>query len=209
MEEKKIKSFMFYSNYYLLIKLLPKNDQEKIVLSILKFMFEDIEPEFDDSSQLYAVWTNIQMGLKTSKRNALNGLKGGAPVGNSNAEKTTHKTSQKQPTKQTNNISTFYFILSNFYYLQDKRLLREKMKKWLDYKWERKEPYLETGFKSLLTQVENNTKQFGQQAVICLIDECMASNYKGIIFDKLKQNQTSSKKNSNLFREIAEEEGII
>jgi len=73
MKEKKIKSFMFYSNYYLLIKLLTKNEQEKIVLSILKFMFEDIEPEFDENSQLYAVWTNIKMGLKTSKKNALNG----------------------------------------------------------------------------------------------------------------------------------------
>jgi len=72
------------------------------------------------------------------------------------------------------------------------------MKEWLDYKWERKEPYKETGFKSLLTQVENNAKKFGEQDVIHLIDECMASNYKGIIFDRLKvkQNKTTGKKPS-------------
>ena len=199
--EAKVKSFMFYNNYYLLIKLLPKNEQEKIALSILKFMFENEEPNFKEDSQLYAVWTNVQMGLKTSKKNALNGLKGGAPIGNNNAEKTNQKQTKKQANKQpkeqpkketrkqTNNISTFYFLLSNFYFLQDKRLLREKMKEWLDYKWERKEPYKEMGFKSLLTQVKNNTENFGEQAIVDLIDECMANNYKGIIFDKLKKKK--------------------
>ena len=65
--------------------------------------------------------------------------------------------------------------------------LYAKMEEWIAYKMERKEPYKEQGMKSLLRQVENNALQFGDQAVCNLIDECMASNWKGIIFDRLQQ----------------------
>lgn len=56
---------------------------------------------------------------------------------------------------------------------------------WLDYKVERKENYKEKGFKSLLTQIKNNVDKYSEEQVIKVINECMASNYKGIIFEKL------------------------
>lgn len=65
--------------------------------------------------------------------------------------------------------------------------LTSKMSEWIKYKSERKEPYKEQGMKSLLKQVENNAMQFGDIAICDLIDECMASNWKGIIFDRLKK----------------------
>ena len=68
--------------------------------------------------------------------------------------------------------------------------LQEKMAEWMTYKTERKEGYKETGLKSLLRQVENNSFKFGSQAVCELIDESMASGWKGIIFDRLKQKPT-------------------
>lgn len=68
-------------------------------------------------------------------------------------------------------------------------LLAEKMAEWITYKTERKEPYKEQGMKSLLRQVENNAAKYGNQAVCDLIDECMASNWKGIIFDRLKNQK--------------------
>ena len=40
--------------------------------------------------------------------------------------------------------------------------------------------------KSLVTQIRHNVEQYGEPAVIDLINTCMAANYKGIIFDKLK-----------------------
>lgn len=61
--ENKIKSFMFYKNYYLLLKLLPKEEREKISLSILEYMFEDLEPIFDEESILYAVWEILKKGI--------------------------------------------------------------------------------------------------------------------------------------------------
>lgn len=64
--------------------------------------------------------------------------------------------------------------------------LQSKMSEWIKYKVERKESYKEQGMKSLLRQIENKSAEYGEQAVIALIDECMSNNYKGIIFDKLK-----------------------
>ena len=63
--------------------------------------------------------------------------------------------------------------------------LKAKMCEWITYKTERKEPYKETGLKSLLRQVENKCAEYGEPAVMSLIDTCMASGWKGIIFDKL------------------------
>ena len=63
--------------------------------------------------------------------------------------------------------------------------LKAKMYEWITYKTERKEPYKETGLKSLLRQVENKAMEYGEPAIIELIDLCMASSWKGIIFEKL------------------------
>lgn len=89
--------------------------------------------------------------------------------------------------------------------------LQAKMGEWITYKTERKEPYKEQGMKSLLRQVENNAITYGDQAVCDLIDECMASNWKGIIFDRLKQKpvrnvQQNNRRNGNVFLDMLEDE---
>lgn len=84
-------------------------------------------------------------------------------------------------------------------------LLAEKIAEWITYKTERKEPYKEQGMKSLLRQVENNAAKYGDQAVCNLIDECMASNWKGIIFDRLK-NQKKSTSGGSYQRQTKAEE---
>ena len=190
-----IRSFRFYDNYYLLLTLLSQHDREIMADSILRYMFEGIEPNFEVSSNCYAVWTNMKIALDKQQTNSINGQKGGAPEGNKNAKKTSENTTQKtsekqpeeqpnkQPKKQPNNI--LYLLFNNLYF-QDKGLLREKITDWISYKQERKESYKEKGFKSLLTQIEKNCKKYGEEAVINLINECMASNYSGIIFDRLK-----------------------
>ncbi len=66
---------------------------------------------------------------------------------------------------------------------------------WLTYKVERKESYKEMGLKKLLRQIENNAQIYGDDAVCALIDECMASNWAGIIFDRLKQKPVVQRQN--------------
>ena len=189
-----IKSFTFYRNYYELLDNIPIEDKKLLSVAILDYIFRDVEPIGLEKMNL-AIWNNIKMPLDTSKKQALNGLKGGAPVGNQNAiknnpennPKTSQETTQSTTQKQTNNISTFLFLLSNFNFSKDRGLLRGKIEEWLKYKWERKEYYRETGFKSLLARIESATSQYGVEEVINLIDDCMANNYKGIIFEKLEK----------------------
>ena len=149
-------------------------------------MFENIEPNFtEENGELFYIWINLKMPLDTSKKQGCNALKS-----KKNPKEIQKKSKQKPKTNQTktNNISTFLFLISNFNYL-DRGLLRGKIEEWLRYKEERKEIYKETGLKSLLTQIEKNSKKYGDEAVINLIDESMANNWKGIIWDKLKNKK--------------------
>ena len=67
--------------------------------------------------------------------------------------------------------------------------LKAKFSEWVTYKVERREKYQEQGMKSLLRKVENNALKYGEQAIIELIDDCMANGWKGIIFDRLNNKQ--------------------
>ena len=66
-----------------------------------------------------------------------------------------------------------------------------KLTEWIRYKTERKEGYKEQGLKALLRQIENNQLTYGEKAVCSLIDESMANGWKGIIFEKLKKENTA------------------
>lgn len=193
-----INSFTFYRNYYDLLDNLPTEDKRLMLEVIVDYIFRDVEPIGLVKMNL-AIWNNIKMPLETTKRNILNGKKGGRPRQeenpNENPDNNPNKNQNQNPDNnpkpnpkaKQNNISTFLFLISNFNYLQDKGLLREKIEEWLKYKWERKEYYKETGFKSLLAKLEKATNQYGVERIINLIDECMANNYKGIIFEKLEK----------------------
>lgn len=65
--------------------------------------------------------------------------------------------------------------------------LIDQVEQWLKYKTERRDAYQPTGLQSLITQIKNNVQKHGEAAVIALISECMAANYKGIIFEKLEK----------------------
>ncbi len=78
-----------------------------------------------------------------------------------------------------------------------------KMREWITYKVERKEDYTEQGLKSLLTQIKKKCAEFSEAAVCELIDECMASNWKGIIFERLKPQDKNKSYDLDDFFEAA------
>lgn len=90
--------------------------------------------------------------------------------------------------------------------------VHEKMEEWLKYKTERKDKYTETGLKALLRRVENTSLTYGDDAVIELIEESIANGWKGIMFDRLKQQkQATSDRNKRSsggidFRQLWDEE---
>ena len=78
--------------------------------------------------------------------------------------------------------------------------VKEEVEKWLKYKKERKDKYTEIGFRSLLTKIEKNCNEFGNDAVIDVIENSIVSGYQGIIWDKLTKggrNGTVSKKDED------------
>lgn len=56
--------------------------------------------------------------------------------------------------------------------------------KWLEYK---KYNYQEMGFKALLTIVQRKVEEYGADAVIELVDECISNTWKGLIWEKLNK----------------------
>ena len=83
------------------------------------------------------------------------------------------------------------------------------IEKWLKYKAERRDVYKQTGLESLISKIQNETRIHGEQAVIKVITDSMASNYQGIVWDRLNQ-QTSrrgggSGQNENLFLQMRDE----
>lgn len=113
-------------------------------------------------------------------------------------------------TKKTNTHLILEDILPHYNLSVD---LQNKLREWCDYKTERNEAYKPQGLKALLKRVETASQQHGDYAVCELIDECMASNWKGIIFDRLtakadtrsyRQSNTGFK-SSNPFLEMLQE----
>ena len=186
-----IKSFSFYRNYFELLRYLPDDERLKLYDAMLEYIFEDKEPQLERLSK--GIWLNLKMPLDTSKNN---GGRGGRPKKEEADTETELKPieNQKETEKKTNN--NFLFLISNYLYLKDKGLLREKIEEWLEYKKQRKDKqYTEIGFKKLLKQIENNVNIYGEQAIVNLIDECMGNNYQGIIFDKLKKQNKNIQNN--------------
>ena len=64
--------------------------------------------------------------------------------------------------------------------------LKHAITEWLTYKSERRESYKPTGLKMLLTEIEHKTATYEEQDIIDVIYQSMASNWKGICWDKLK-----------------------
>lgn len=185
------KMFTFYRNYYEIIKYLPSKDKLQLYDAILEYMFEDKEPQLKDL--LKGIWINIKMPLDNNKKNISNGQKGGRPKTQEKPKdnpKETQIKPNKEPKAKANNISYFLFLISNkkYKYININNNIYNIIKEWLEYKQERKEIYTEKGLEKLLTEIENNIDNYGQEAIINLISVCMANNYKGIIFEKLKQN---------------------
>lgn len=110
-----------------------------------------------------------------------------------NDTKTKEKEKEKEKTKENNNIppTPFSKIIASYSFSEP---LMAKTTAWLKYKSERRESYKEQGLKSLLTQIQKNAAKYGEQAVIDLMEQCMAANWAGIIWDRLMKGGTANGK---------------
>lgn len=64
---------------------------------------------------------------------------------------------------------------------------------WIKYKKERRFTYKPIGLNALITEIQNNVTKYGEQAVMELINYCMANGYQGIIFDRLNSQSPANR----------------
>lgn len=172
-----INSFTFYRDYFNLIDTISKRDKMEVLCAIVDYMFKDVEPNLNGHN--LAIFNTLKAQMNLSKNNSKRRTKN-KPIKNQ------EETEEEPKTNKTSVLYFKFYILSFIKennYSNNMNLILEE---WIKYKLERKEEYTKTGFSKLLTQIKNNVEKYGEQNIINLIEECMANNYKGIIFAKLK-----------------------
>ena len=98
------------------------------------------------------------------------------------SEKESEKEKENEKENECYPPTPFSQIIASYSFSES---LMAKTTAWLKYKSERRESYKEQGLKSLLTQIQKNAAKYGEQAVIDLMEQCMAANWAGIIWDRL------------------------
>lgn len=58
---------------------------------------------------------------------------------------------------------------------------------WLKYKKERRFTYKESGLRTLVKTIKVKADEYGEQAVIAIIDESIGNGYQGITWDRIKK----------------------
>lgn len=84
-------------------------------------------------------------------------------------------------------------------------LLQEGINEWITYKGERKEGYTDTGLKAWIGQIRNKAKTYEDKVIVDVIRRSMASQYKGVVWDWLKD----APKKQGKYKEYREEVKVV
>lgn len=194
-----VKLWLSYRSYF---EAYSAAEVGRLVLAAMDYRESGAEPEFSGSERF--IWPAIrrdidesvaaQKAISASRSEA--GKQGGRPESEkanafdeSNEKKKKQMLSdeskksygQRKGTKEKDKDS----ILSPL-----PPTLREAVEKWVAYKGERREEYKPAGLQSLVTQITKAAEEYGEAAMIDVITRSMAANYKGIVFDWLKEAST-------------------
>ena len=194
-----VKLWLSYRSYF---EAYSAAEVGRLVLAAMDYRESGAEPEFSGSERF--IWPAIrrdidesvaaQKAISASRSEA--GKQGGRPESEkANAFDESNEKQKKQMLSDESKKS----------YGQRKRTkekdmdsilsplpptLRESVEKWVAYKGERREEYKPVGLQSLVTQITKAAEEYGEEAMIDVITRSMAANYKGIVFDWLKEAST-------------------
>ena len=194
-----VKLWLSYRSYF---EAYSAAEVGRLVLAAMDYRESGAEPEFSGSERF--IWPAIrrdidesvaaQKAISASRSEA--GKQGGRPESEkANASPESNEKQKKQMLSDESKKS----------YGQRKRTkdkdmdsilsplpptLRESVEKWVAYKGERREEYKPVGLQSLVTQITKAAEEYGEAAMIDVITRSMAANYKGIVFDWLKEAST-------------------
>ncbi len=92
--------------------------------------------------------------------------------------------------------------------------LQEAFEEWIQYKAELKFKYTKTSLSSLVKRLKKSTEQYGESAVISMLQDTMSSGYKGPVWDWLtkkpqrQETPQSREKYENAWKEAIKVYGI-
>ena len=201
MGEKKeyVKLWLSYRSYF---EAYSAAEVGRLVLAAMDYRESGAEPEFSGSERFIwpAIRRDIDESVAAQKAISASRSEAGKQGGRPESEKANSFTesSEKQKKQMLSDESKKS-------YGQRKRTkekdmdsilsplpptLRESVEKWVAYKGERREEYKPVGLQSLVTQITKATEEYGEAAMSDVISRSMAANYKGIVFDWLKEAST-------------------
>ena len=206
MEDEARSQFTFYRSFFeAVFKIKNKAARAEAYDAICKYALFNDAPDVDKMSDAAAIaFMLIKPNLDASRRKAKSGKSGGkskqtASKAEANSKQSGSKSEandkREQPASEKENEcyppTPFSQIIASYSFSEP---LMAKTTAWLKYKSERREGYKEQGLKSLLTQIQKNAAKYGEQAVIELMEQCMAANWAGIIWDRLMKGGTANGK---------------
>lgn len=202
--------FTFYESFYKAISRIKKKaDRADAYDIICAYALFQEEPNLDSVSDAVAIaFELLRPVLDKAREKAESGKSGGSKLkanGKQNGSKVEANDKQEQPASEIEKEkekegeienecyppTPFSKIIASYSFSEP---LMAKTTAWLKYKSERRESYKEQGLKSLLTQIQKNAAKYGEQAVIDLMEQCMAANWAGIIWDRLMKGGTANGK---------------
>ena len=89
------------------------------------------------------------------------------------------------------NLDTLTELIGGYNFSQD---IFSKLVEWYTYKAEQKKTITPTGMKTQLNKVNSMIASIGEDKVIYVLDESMANNYQGMIWDLANKGAKQSKK---------------
>ena len=109
-QQRKRNSFVFYRSFVEAAGLLEQQERKSLIDAVISYGLDGVEPTFE-SRAVNVAWVLIKPQLDANWKKYENGRKGapfgkmgGAPIGNTNASKTTPKQPQNNP-KTTPNVN--------------------------------------------------------------------------------------------------------
>ena len=214
MEDEARSQFTFYRSFFeAVFKIKNKAARAEAYDAICKYALFNDAPDVDKMSDAAAIaFMLIKPNLDASRRKAKSGKSGGSSKqaeskSEANSKQSGSKTEandkQEQPASEKEKEkerekenecyppTPFSQIIASYSFSEP---LISETAAWVKYKSERRESYKEQGLKSLLTQIQKNAAKYGEQAVIDLMEQCMAANWAGIIWDRLMKGGTANGK---------------
>lgn len=194
-----VKLWLSYRSYF---EAYSAAEVGRLVLAAMDYRESGAEPEFSGSERFIwpAIRRDIDESVAAQKAVSASRSEAGKQGGRPESEKANafDESNEKQKKQMLSEESKKSYGQRTRTKEKDKDsilsplppTLRESVEKWVAYKGERREEYKPVGLQSLVTQITNAAEEYGEAAMIDVITRSMAANYKGIVFDWLKEAST-------------------